>query len=833
MARLHPKLIEQIRLEEEAWNTSLDKYDTKLSKAIESGSIQDSKEVILIIKATIESLSNYIKEYLKLPLRGNHKKCQMYLKDTFGSADNIAYVLIKTLLGILLKQDEHKVLQTSNMVVKVFKTYYDVEMMRQERPKLYAYIENHNKRKGDHEVKKQKRMLARRFKHSKAIQGDTAKVLGATCIDLVEKSGCNLIKVFKNKDTSYGVTLSDSVKALFLRSKVFFGSLITTYYPLVYPPKDWEALEGSGGYYTQRKIPFIKFRSIKDKHIVESKEPDLERLMSIVNKIQQTPYRINKRILETISTIIKYNLVDPRSSTSNPVLYGEIPIMETLNIHELVPKEDFGELDEDGKFINYEHKKNWLRAMDDQDAKLKRIESKRLAYKMALEVAERFKKYDRVYFSYNLDFRGRMYPIQGYLHPQMSDNIKCLLEFAEGQVLNDTGLFWLKVHGANCLGYDKLIYEERIKIIEEKQEDILKIANDPIANIKLWYDADSPLLYLAFCFAYGSYLKDPKEPVHTPVQLDATCSGIQMYSGLLKDKEGAKAVNVVNNGEGVNDIYKQVADVVSDYLQTGDYPKEITYTTKDGVEHTRSTSIEALSIKDKITRKLTKRNVMTQPYSVTRRGMYEQVYELLSEYEDNNQVFWEGDKWVIASLISNLNDKAIAKVVKGAKRGQIYLKTALKEALKTEDDAFWYTPIYKFPVLQRIKREKRQRLRTPLGNLVLYHPTHETHYLRMLNGIAPNFIHSLDATLLYRTVERCLKDGVISFWPIHDSYGVLPNDVEKLNEHFREAFVELFESNPLEEWTKQIVPKGLPLLDKVLLDDLELQEVKQSKYIIS
>lgn len=62
------------------------------------------------------------------------------------------------------------------------------------------------------------------------------------------------------------------------------------------------------------------------------------------------------------------------------------------------------------------------------------------------------------------------------------------------------------------------------------------------------------------------------------------------------------------------DIYQQVADKVNKYLDTGDYPKEYTFTTSDGITQTVSTEIEANSIKGgKIGRSLVKRNTMTVP----------------------------------------------------------------------------------------------------------------------------------------------------------------------------------------------------------------------------
>ena len=830
---LHPNLVEQIRLEEETWDISMAKYDAYLSRMLETGSIGDSKEVILIIKATIDTLSKYIDKFISMSnLRGQHRKCQQYLIQSLKTADNIAFVLIKTSIASLLGAGEVSALQLSKALVGALKDMHNLQSFKRACPKLFSYIEKHNRKKPVGRQRRAKRRAAKYFLTEDDVVNDFGKLLGTVCIDLLHKSGCNLIDVYPGKAGAVCISLSSDAKALFLRSKMFFGSMNTTYYPLVYPPKPWEGIKGSGGYYTQKDINLIKTRGNKDLYSILDRKPDLSRLVTVINKIQETPYCINKRVLSVVESIVKYNLVNPSSTPSNPILFGDIPYMETMNIHELVPKKDYGQIGSDGKFIRKEDKHRWLAALEAQESKIKRIESKRLAYKMALDVARRFSKYEKIYFSYTLDFRGRLYPLQTFLNPQMSDNIKPLLQFAKGQVLTESGLKWLKIHGANCYGYDKLVYDERISKIEEMEEDIKAIHADPIGNIRLWYEADAPLMYLAFCLSYGDYLENPQNPVYIPVQLDATCSGIQIYSGLLKDREGARAVNVIGKGR-VNDIYQDVADIVERYLATGDFPQVIEYTPKDGIKTSQSTAVEATSLRGKVTRTLTKRNVMTQPYSVTRRGMYEQVYDLLGDYEDSNKVFWQGDKWIVSALLARLNERAIGEVVKGATRGQQFIKAVLREALKRTDEAFWYTPMFNFPALQRIKREKQQRLHTPLGYLVLYHQTEETHQQRMLNGIAPNYVHSLDQTLLFRTVERCLERGVGSFWLIHDSYGVLPNDVDVLNEEVREAYIELFEGDPLADWVSQILPSGVDVVQKAMVGDLDLSEVRESEYIFS
>ncbi|MFK9897396.1 DNA-directed RNA polymerase, partial [Klebsiella pneumoniae] len=79
---------------------------------------------------------------------------------------------------------------------------------------------------------------------------------------------------------------------------------------------------------------------------------------------------------------------------------------------------------------------------------------------------------------------------------------KGMLTLAKGKPIGLDGFYWLKIHGANCAGVDKVPFPERIKFIEENEGNILASAADPLNNT-WWTQQDSPFCFLAYCFEYA------------------------------------------------------------------------------------------------------------------------------------------------------------------------------------------------------------------------------------------------------------------------------------------------------------------------------------------
>ena len=211
-------------------------------------------------------------------------------------------------------------------------------------------------------------------------------------------------------------------------------------------------------------------------------------------------------------------------------------------------------------------------------------------------------------------------------------------------------------------------------------------------------------------------------------------------------------------------------------------------------------------------------------YSVTMRGMKEQNWDLMNKYVLEGKKFWEGNDWVVNYLLTSLNYESIYEIVKGARAGQQYLRELVKSI---DVPAGWYTPLYNFPVKQPSFKSLVSRVKTPLGTLVMFTGTQVLDRQKQLSSIAANYIHSIDSTLLLYCVDHMSSDiGVI-----HDCFLVHPNKGDEIRHHYKEGYIDIMESKPLESISKRLDPDSTIPIPYV--GDLDLDAVRLSEYIIS
>lgn len=574
--------------------------------------------------------------------------------------------------------------------------------------------------------------------------------------------------------------------------------------PMVCRPRSWST-PFNGGYLTKAlRQPMVKTRN--KGYLSALKEHDMPWVYATVNALQDTEWAVNVGIYDVVRA-----LWEASRETKG------IPSRELIEL----PAKSWAEGTEPHPDV--------LRAWKTEAAKTHevnaKLRAKRLQLVQKLWVAEEMMQRGNCFhYVYNLDWRGRMYPVGPVLTPQGDDVAKGMLCFKRGEPLKDEGAYWLAIHGANTFGVDKVAFDERITWVEDNMDNILAVAASPLHN-DWWTQADSPFCFLAFCLEWAKLqdhvnagLPESAFISHIAVAFDGACNGLQNFSAMLRDPVGGVATGLVPSDKP-SDIYSEVARAAQ---------RVINAEAAEGSE-------VAQRWVGRMTRKLSKRNTMTVPYGVTRKGMRDQMYgELdgLSASETRSED---------AAYLAEKNFEAIGNVVVAARLAMDWLKDAAKVAASTELPVKWVTPAG-FLAVQDYRDDEGEAVDfVVLGRryqLTLVKTGTKLSSRKQALGISPNFVHSLDAAHLMRTVLFCQQDGMRDFAMIHDSYGVHAGNASRLRDNLREAFVDQYSLPVLEQFRDQLkdqLPedkhKELPELPPMGTLDLEL--VKQSEYFFA
>lgn len=544
--------------------------------------------------------------------------------------------------------------------------------------------------------------------------------------------------------------------------------------PMVVPPLPWTP-EHRGGYRNALKGVFSLLR--QERWRTDMEHGTSSEVFAAVNSVQGTAWHINQDVLKLLQEI------EQRGGD-----YAGVPSFEPTPM----PRKP-RDIDSNPGARRVWSKKAGL-VKNAEVARQGKVGDILACIHMAETVAE----FDTIYFPFNLDFRGRLYPMTTYLHPQGNDFCRALLHFAEAKELGSAGAGWLAVHGANCLGewqgakMNRLSVQERADWVMEHSDRILAVAADPWSDL-WWTEAEKPFQFFAFCVEWSGYRTfGTGYQSRLPIAQDGTCNGLQHFAALFRDEQGGAAVNMLPT-DRPDDLYQRICDEVLDQLETD--------AAEDKVARLWLASGE-------VDRKLCKRPTMTFVYGSRQYGFRAQILEELRSRDSWPHIseffIMERDgkernvlKGIAASYLATLIMEALKRVSVSAKEGMDWMQAGARLAAKAGEVTTWKVPLTGFVVIQRYYKLLYQRVKTHLcGSLVysgIFNEGERPLGYRQANAVAPNFIHSLDAAALMLTVNECVNQGVHDFSMIHDSFGTHACDSDTLADVLREQFVRLHE----------------------------------------
>lgn len=822
----------QIELEKQMTQCSIDSYRKELEKAKQNGQFGCTPVATKLLSRILDDYSSSIQKYLDDYLKGKAVRSTLAADviNRLEDVDTVAFLTAKIILNSMWSS-----IPTTAMYKAIGQGIEDEYKMREFKKENFHYydsIQNDLNKRGAN-LNRKKNITTGVFNHRLDFHLDRWTITEKFQTGLVltrlfiESTGlAEFEDVYKkNKHYKFLIPTQELVdwsetmnEKLELMQPLFL--------PMICPPKDWTSVL-EGGYIS----PYLK----RNKLIKNNSKDYLKKLetatMPIVyeaiNHLQKTEWQINKRVLDVVEILWEEGkaiaeLPDREDEPLIPFPYPEMSKEDAKTPEEI-------EIIKKWKRDTYEiHKSNIKKR------------SIRLLVSQIIRLANKFKEYEKIWFPFQMDFRGRLYPIPVLLQPQGSDLAKGLLHFSRGKVLIDnTAINWFKIHGANVYGYDKESYDNRWKWVDEHKNEILLYANNPIEN-RGWSEADKPFQFLAWCFEYSDWINNPSEfTSHIPIQLDGTCNGLQHYSALLRDVVGGRAVNLVNS-EKPNDIYSVVATRLEEKL------KELTNAFKYEATDV-SKAIRWLNLG--INRKLTKRPVMVLPYGGTLLSCREYIGEYLTDTYSPNFIwkhFGVGQTptdcvFKVSCWLAKYLWESIQETLKAATVGMDYLRKLARVVSreKKEQGLEWLTPAGLL-VKQAYPARKKKMIRTELyGSIIKCTVNLDQENIdiqRQLNGICPNFIHSLDASCLMLYLIKCKQAGIDSFMTVHDCYGTYASDTETSARLLREAFVEIYKQPILENFTEDLtegLDESIEIPQLPAKGELEIEEVLKSEYFFN
>lgn len=584
--------------------------------------------------------------------------------------------------------------------------------------------------------------------------------------------------------------------------------------PTLIPPEDWTAYD-QGGYWhpkLRRLTPFVITSKTNPRGVKERYENIGPDVFKAVNAMQRTGWSVNTRVLEVMKEVWTKNL-GVGMPRSEPYEFPPCPLEPGATAETEEEKHTF------------EQWKNDMRAVHAQ-------ESERQALCMlvtrSLRIAKELEDKDAFYYVYRADFRGRVYAAASGISPQGPDQSKALLQFSTAKPIGPRGLYWLKVHGANKWGIDKCSDTEQVAWIEERHEQWCAVAADPVGQRSLWADADKPYQFLAFCFEYEEAVRvGAAFRSRLPIALDGSCNGLQHFSAMLRDAVGGKAVNLVPQDKPA-DIYQQVADVA-----TG----KLIRTAKGDSDHAPA-AMNWLKLFHRLygtnpptmSRKLTKKPVMTLPYGSTRQTCTESIYDW---YREADGKFFGNTGFRHSIYLTPVIWDSIGEVVVAARQAMSWIQRCSSIVAK-EGHAFEYVTPLGFPVYHKAFQTEIKEVRTRLfgGTRIMVQIfTDDLNSAKMRSGSSPNYVHSMDATHLMMVILAALLEGIDSFAMIHDDFGVHACDVDKFHAIIRRTFIALYGPDRLADLRRQLeATTGCDLPAPPPMGDLDLEVIGQSKY---
>ncbi|CAM9775395.1 unnamed protein product, partial [Phaeothamnion confervicola] len=368
---------------------------------------------------------------------------------------------------------------------------------------------------------------------------------------LEDNGGCAFIHQMVNvtnknrlpaKSQKGRIQMKEAAYRLMVRQSGGMAQLMTMrYLPMLVEPRPWTRADR--GAYLQLKTNVMRHRGCQGQ-VDALRTADLDQqlfskfqVFEGLNALARTRWRLNTDVFDVA-----------REAWRRGLEVGELPSQRDLPEPPPPPpgspEEALAAVAEDDTLVLARRMHNKMLKRVRQHNR--NLHSLRCDHKLKMELAEKFRDH-AFYFPYNVDFRGRAYPVPPNLNHMGSDFSRGVLMFDEARPLGERGFYWLKIHCANLYGKGKMSFDERAAFVDEHFADVVDSAERPLDGGGWWKGGEKPWQCLAVCMELSQAAAAPGGPAtyksRLPVHQDGSCNGLQHYAALGRDEAGGEQVS--------------------------------------------------------------------------------------------------------------------------------------------------------------------------------------------------------------------------------------------------------------------------------------------------
>jgi len=404
------------------------------------------------------------------------------------------------------------------------------------------------------------------------------------------------------------------------------------------------------------------------------------------------------------------------------------------------------------------------------------------------------------YFPVTMDTRGRMYYRGGMLSPQGVDFCKAAFQFAEYKPLGKQGYKAICLHTANVCGMDGESIDDRVKWVQDNWETIISVSTH--RDIRKRFQGADVFQALVACLelkrlSVGSQAWEDRTS-NLVCHVDGTCNGLQHMAAITGDRATATAVNCVEstNSDKPADVYGLVA--------------------KAAEEHAVGTPLELIK---QYGRGMSKNPVMITSYGATETTVKANTVTYLKKQGQNVTNAEDiGDAYLTsieetAGAVTQLTDALSTRV-------QFAVAAGMKKFTWRTADGFLASTRYDDDEQMAVRVGTFYTRKRNMGSAPL-------DARKTAQAMAPNFVHSIDATHLRMVINECDHDLVA----VHDSIGSHPGDYFETSRVIRKTFAALH--NEYDALADLCASMKQPVPEFPRNGDYNANEALKSAYIFS